>query len=77
MVDDTPSNMQIVGNYRLVKKIDCGNFGCVYYAEHRYLENRTAAIKMMHSNLASEQKRTEFLQEANILAILHHPLPGA
>jgi serine/threonine protein kinase len=72
MVDDTPSNMQIVGNYRLVKKIDCGNFGCVYYAEHLYLENRTAAIKMMHSNLASEQKRKEFLLEANILAILHH-----
>jgi serine/threonine protein kinase len=73
MVDEIPSNIQKVGNYQLVKKIDCGNFGCVNYAEHLYLENRTAAIKMMHSNLASEQKRKEFLQEANILAILHHP----
>jgi serine/threonine protein kinase len=73
MVDNISSNIQIVGNYRLVKKIDCGNFGCVYYAEHIYLANRTAAIKMMHSNLASEQKRKEFLQEANILSILQHP----
>jgi len=63
---------QQFGNYRLVQQLDCGNFGCVYRAEHLYLENNTAAIKILHAHLTSQQKIDSFLQEANLLAMLKH-----
>jgi len=37
-----------VGNYRLVAKLACGSFGCVYRSEHFFLKNRIVAVKVMH-----------------------------
>jgi len=64
---------QVIGNYRLVEKIDCGSFGCVYRAEHLHLKNHTVAIKLLHADLASPLKSAEFLQEAQFLFDLKHP----
>lgn len=58
---------QEIGNYRLVEKLDCGSFGCVYRAEHLHLKKHTVAIKMLHAHLASPQRNAEFLQEAQFL----------
>jgi serine/threonine protein kinase len=64
---------QEIGNYRLVEKLDCGSFGCVYRAEHLHLKNHSVAIKLLHAHLASPQKSAEFLQEAQFLYDLKHP----
>src|SRR6266566_7030494 len=64
---------QQFGNYRLVQQLDCGNFGCVYRAEHLYLKNSIVAIKVLHAHLTCQQKIQGFLQEANLLAMLKHP----
>ncbi len=64
---------QEIGNYRLVEKLDCGSFGCVYRAEHLHLKKHTVAIKLLHAHLASPQKNAEFLQEAQFLYDLSHP----
>ena len=62
-----------IGNYRLVEKLDCGSFGCVYRAEHLHLKKHIVAIKLLHAHLASPQKSAEFLQEAQFLYELRHP----
>jgi serine/threonine protein kinase len=64
---------QEIGNYRLVEKLDCGSFGCVYRAEHLHLKKHSVAIKMLHAHLASPQRNAEFLQEAQFLEELVHP----
>src|SRR6266566_791080 len=64
---------QQFGNYRLVQQLDCGNFGCVYRAEHLYLKNSIVAIKVLHAHLTCQQKIQGFLQQANLLAMLKHP----
>jgi serine/threonine protein kinase len=64
---------QEIGNYRLVEKLDCGSFGCVYRAEHLHLKKHMVAIKLLHAHLASHQKSDEFLQEAQFLYDLSHP----
>ncbi len=73
MIDTNNYNGQEIGNYRLVEKLDCGNFGCVYRAEHLHLKKHTVAIKLLHAHLASPQKSAEFLQEAQFLFDLTHP----
>src|SRR5260370_10284761 len=64
---------QEIGNYRLVQKLECGSFGCVYRAEHLHLKKHTVALKMLHAHLASPQRNAEFLQEARFLEELAHP----
>ncbi|HEY6286351.1 MAG TPA: serine/threonine-protein kinase [Ktedonobacteraceae bacterium] len=64
---------QEIGNYRLVEKLDCGSFGCVYRAEHLHLKKHIVAIKLLHAHLASPQKSVDFLQEAQFLYDLSHP----
>jgi len=64
---------QEIGNYRLVEKLDCGSFGCVYRAEHLHLKKHIVAIKLLHAHLASPQKSADFLQEAQFLYDLSHP----
>src|SRR6266699_3362940 len=73
MMETNNYNGQEIGNYRLVEKLDCGNFGCVYRAEHLHLKKHTVAIKLLHAHLASPQKSAEFLQEAQFLFDLTHP----
>lgn len=78
MVDDVMINRdayigQHISNYRLVEKIACGSFGCVYRAEHTWLKNRTVAIKLLNAPLASQQQHDSFMQEADLMVMLEHP----
>ena len=63
-----------VGNYRLVAKLACGSFGCVYRSEHFFLKNRIVAVKVMHgAQLNSQKEQDLFLEEARLLEMLKHP----
>ena len=63
-----------VGNYRLIAKLACGSFGCVYRSEHFFLKNRIVAVKVIHSAQLNSQKEQDlFLEEARLLEMLKHP----
>src|SRR3989442_256407 len=66
---------KIIGNYRILSKITCGSFGCVYQAQHTILTERpTIAIKLMHiTYLHAQKERENFLKEARLLERLKHP----
>lgn len=46
------SNLPTIGNYRLVKEIASGGFGCVYFA------NRKATIKPRQAHLSEKEQMT-------------------
>jgi len=73
MIDTDNYTDQEIGNYRLLEKLDCGSFGCVYRAEHLHLKKHIVAIKLLSAYRASQQKSAEFLQEAQFLFDLSHP----
>ena len=62
---------QPLGNYRLVQLLGRGGFAEVYLGEHIHL-NTQAAIKLLHTGLASEEV-VAFRKEARIIASLVHP----
>src|SRR5262249_37065657 len=59
------------GNYRLLHTLGRGGFAEVYLGEHIYL-NTQAAVKVLHTQLASGQN-DQFLAEARTIARLEHP----
>ena len=62
-----------LGRYEIRSKIGAGGMGEVYLAEDAKL-NRKVAIKILPSNLASDQDRMRrFVQEAKAAAALNHP----
>lgn len=61
---------QIYGSYRLVRLIGSGGFATVYQGEHILL-NIKVAVKVLGRLEPHETER--FLQEAKIIADLHHP----
>ncbi len=67
------SHFQTIGNYRLLEELAEGAFGRVYLAEHMYLTNRIAAIKLLHTRINTEKDREDFLHEARILELCKHP----
>jgi predicted ATPase/serine/threonine protein kinase/DNA-binding CsgD family transcriptional regulator len=62
---------QQLGNYRLFKLIGRGSFAEVYLGEHQHL-NTQAAIKVLNTHFASEDK-DRFYAEARTIARLTHP----
>jgi eukaryotic-like serine/threonine-protein kinase len=62
---------QQLGNYRLLRLLGQGGFADVYLGQHLYLDSQ-AAIKIMHTHLAQEE-RESFRKEARIVAGLTHP----
>jgi serine/threonine protein kinase len=64
---------QTIGNYRLVEELAAGAVGRVYRAEHMYLTNRIAAIKLLHTRIHTEKERNDFLHEARTLGLFKHP----
>jgi serine/threonine protein kinase len=61
------------GNYRIVQLIGEGGFGEVYLAENPLLERR-AAVKVLHTGLASDQVLVKrFLNEARAVSAIRHP----
>jgi len=63
-----------IGNYHILSNIASGSFGRVYLAQHSVLTTRTVALKLMHTvPLSSKQEFEQFLNEAKLLELLHHP----
>jgi serine/threonine protein kinase len=63
----------VIASYRIVQQIGAGGMATVYEAEHLLLPRR-AAIKVMHLHLCGESGvDARMIQEASILAELHHP----
>ena len=63
---------QQLGNYRLIRFLEQGNFGEVYLGEHIHL-GTLAAIKVMRADLAEQQRSEQFRAEARVIARLTHP----
>ncbi len=63
---------QQLGKYRLTRLLGTGGFAEVYLGEHIHLGTQ-AAIKLLHTQLASEAEVEKFRQEARTIASLTHP----
>ena len=68
------SPYNFIGKYRVLDEIASGSFGRVYRGEDTSRQNYPVAIKLMHAaHLANASERHSFLQEAQLLTMLHHP----
>ena len=64
---------QKLNNYHIVEKISSGAFGSVYKGKHTIFSERPiVAIKLLHTNLATNREKDRFIQEAILLAKLKH-----
>lgn len=63
---------QRLGNYRLTRLLGKGGFAEVYLGEHLRLGTQ-AAVKVLHTRLASSDEVDKFQQEAHTIAHLKHP----
>ena len=71
-VDMELSSGQIVGEYRIEKKIGEGGFGCVYKAVHPLI-GKAAAIKVLNRQYSSNpQMVTRFIAEARAVNQIRH-----
>src|SRR5678816_3198163 len=62
-----------LGRYEIKSQLGVGGMGEVYLAEDTRLE-RTVALKILPSDLASDQQRMHrFIQEAKTASALNHP----
>ena len=60
-------------DYRLIRKLGGGGMGVVFEAVQVSL-NRKVAVKLLNSSLlTSAEQRTQFENEARVIAMLHHP----
>ena len=60
-------------DFKVLKKIGCGGMGSVYEAEQLSLQ-RHVAIKVLSPRLFDdEEQRQQFVNEARVIAQLHHP----
>ena len=65
---------KIGGSYHIIAKIDSGGYGSVYKAQHIVFNNNPlVAIKIMRVQIASDEDREDFYQEARLLKALAHP----
>ena len=63
---------QQLGKYRLTQLLGTGGFAEVYLGEHIHLGTE-AAIKLLHTQLATEAEVEKFRQEARTIGKLTHP----
>ena len=63
---------QQLGKYRLTRLLGQGGFAEVYLATHIHLGTE-AAIKVLHTQLATPDDMDKFRQEAQTIAKLVHP----
>lgn len=67
-----PSDLGMLGDYRILGELGKGGMGYVFRAEHTVLE-RAVALKVMNKKIASTpNSRDRFLQEARAMAAVHH-----
>ncbi|MBI3548880.1 MAG: protein kinase [Elusimicrobia bacterium] len=71
--DSAPSDPSILGHYKIVRKIAHGGMGVVYEALDQSLNRKVAIKKMRDEFKLSAPERKRFIQEARIVAALHHP----
>jgi serine/threonine-protein kinase len=62
----------VLGNYRLIKKLGEGGVGSVYEAEHVRL-GRKMALKVLHPDVASSEIIARFFNEARAVNAIKHP----
>ncbi len=63
-----------IRNYDLIAILGRGTFGTVYLAQHCFLPDRQAAIKLLNTLfLDSQEERDRFIREAQFLSALKHP----
>jgi eukaryotic-like serine/threonine-protein kinase len=73
-MSDPLSANSTLGHYTIVSKIGAGGMGHVYLARDRSELDRTVAIKILPSEVASQPKRMQrFIQEAKTVSALNHP----
>ncbi|MBO4303830.1 MAG: protein kinase, partial [Lentisphaeria bacterium] len=72
--DSAPARTNLPdSDYRLVRKLGSGGMGVVFEAVQVSL-NRKVAVKLLDSSLLpSAEQRTQFENEAKVIAMLHHP----
>ena len=74
MANSDPLIGKRVGNYHILAAINSGSFGSVYQGKHIIFEDDpVVAIKLLHASLHTQQERTEFIKEAQLLKKLRHP----
>jgi serine/threonine-protein kinase len=62
----------VLGNYRLIRKLGEGGVGAVYEAEHVRL-GRKMALKVLHPDVASSEIIARFFNEARAVNAIKHP----
>ena len=74
MANSDPLIGKQVGNYHILAEINSGSFGSVYRGKHIIFEDDpVVAIKLLHASLYTQQERTEFIKEAQLLKKFRHP----
>ena len=72
-VADSPSRGTFWTQYQVIKEIGLGGMGVVYEATDRSLERRVAVKKMRDEIRLEPDDRRRFVNEARLVAQLHHP----
>jgi len=49
----------IFGNYRVVRELGRGGMGAVYFAEHKFLPGKVAAVKVLLPESSRDRAMTE------------------
>ena len=63
-----------LSHYRIISRLGAGGMGEVYLARDTSELERTVAIKLLPSEVASDPKRMQrFVQEAKTVSALNHP----
>ena len=57
-----------IGNYRILEKLASGSYGCVYKAQHIFMNSRIVALKILSAHAIQDTQ--SFLNEARLLETL-------
>lgn len=73
LIGDEATPGEVIGHYKILKRIGAGGMGEVYLAEDTTLE-RKVALKVLLAEIAQDEDRVRrFIQEAKAASALNHP----
>ncbi len=73
LMEDEATTGELIGHYKILKRLGVGGMGEVYLAEDTRLE-RHVALKILLTEVAHDQDRIRrFVQEAKAASALNHP----